>query len=209
LSWAFTSATILGALANGELTCDKLVPDEDLDQFAASIGQPGWFSELDRRAQLIVRRNGLAACVGSGHFVFTIRREVVRAIPPNPTLRALEVGVERDWLDLPPDRLGVWRLATARAYACHLGNVAEPWMDEELERIRDKASANDTAEPPLPALRRGLISRVPWRLRCALIDHLVRPAAGRLVARRSSSRFEGVRIESPDASDPRAQQKTT
>src|SRR4051812_41344997 len=63
-----TSATVLGALARRELRIEKAVSDEDIDIFARSIGNKEWVKPAQRAAQIVVRRNGTTACVGSGHF---------------------------------------------------------------------------------------------------------------------------------------------
>jgi hypothetical protein len=163
-SLSCTSATILGALASGELGYQKVVADEDLDRFAHSIGRADWFKPEHRRAQTIVQRGGVTACVGGGHFVFTIRKELVDTIPKLPSLQALKVGGEHVWLDEPPDKAGVWKLATPRAFAYHLGNTPEPWMYDELEVCR-AAGPEPPRDLALPALRRRWASRLPWALR--------------------------------------------
>jgi hypothetical protein len=175
-SQSWTSATILGGLTAGELAYEKVVPDEDLDQFARSIGRPDWFKPEARRTQMIVRRRGVPACVGAGHFVFTIRKDIVDAIPKSPALQAVGGGRpsgtapdgkrygEYLWLDKPPDDAGVWKLSTPRAFAYHLGNTPEPWMYDELERCRT-APAFPSRELTLPPIRRRWISRVPFAMR--------------------------------------------
>lgn len=163
-SQTHTSATILSGLARRETAYRKVVPAEDLHRFAVSLGRADWFNPRHLRAQLIVERQGTVACVGGGHFVFTIRREVVDAIPKDPSLQALTVGTEFRWLDEPPDRIGLWKLSTPRAFAYHLGNVPEPWMDEALERCRT-APWKPPDGLPLPKLRRRWVTRVPWAIR--------------------------------------------
>lgn len=164
LAYLHTTSTIFAALARGQLHFESVVPTADLDQFARSIGRPGVFRPEHRVAQMVVRRNGTAAVVGGGHFVFTLRREVIRRIPRTPSLTALRPLGETAWFDDPPDAFGVWRLSTARAYAYHMGNVPEPWMYEGLERCRSDA---DPAVPvaSLPPLRPSVVSRFPlaWR----------------------------------------------
>src|SRR5262249_52256710 len=93
------------------------VDDQDLYRFAQSIGRPDLFKPEHRDAQLIARRNGRVACVGAGHFTCTIRRETLAGMPNEPSLKAIEGQSELRWLDLPPDRLGFWRLSTPRAWS--------------------------------------------------------------------------------------------
>jgi hypothetical protein len=161
LVWEYTTSTILGAFVNRELRFEKVVPGEDLDRFVASIDNPGFFRLYHRQSQLVVRRGDARACIGCGHFVCTVRREVLAGAPRRPCCLALGRDAERIWVDSPPDRLGFWRLATPRTYAYHMGNVPEPWMYEELER-------SARAMPP-PADRRSPVSasRRHWTARLA------------------------------------------
>jgi hypothetical protein len=174
LSWYYASATILGALVKRELGYEKVVPEIDLDRFAASIGSSELFTKGDRGAQMVVKRNGAAACVGCGHFVFTIRRGVLAAVPPEPACDALGGRAHEMWLDRPADVLGLWRLATTRAYAHHIGNMPEAWMYEALESIVRDGNALSGVTAPLPDVRRGWPSRVPLRLRLGLVSALRR-----------------------------------
>lgn len=159
-AWSHTSATVLGAWTRRELRWARVVPEQDLRRFAASIGRPDFFTAGDYEKQLVVARDGVQAPVGCGHFALTLRREVLAAMPAGPSLKAVTGLSEERWLDQPPDRLGLWRLATDRAYVHHIGNRPEPWM---LEEAPETAAADAAA--PLPPLRRGAIARLPRRLR--------------------------------------------
>lgn len=169
--WHHTSATLLGGLMRRELRFEKIVPDEDLDRFARSIGSPDLYKPEHRSAQLVAKRNGTTACIGCGHFVCTIRREVVSAMPKYPSLSAIDGNSEELWLDVPPDKLGLWRLSTTRAYAYHMANVPEPWMYTELEKCTQSEEAESTVmqREGLPGVRRDWASALPWRLRGTLI----------------------------------------
>lgn len=158
LTWYHNSATILGGLMRGELKWEAIVPAQDLDRFARSIGNPEFFREDQRTSQLILERDGYKACLGCGHFVCTLRKAVVAAMPEGPSLKAIHGRSEERWLDMPADRLGYWRLATPRAYAEHMGNVPEDWMYQEIEACRAAAAAmngNGSEHTPLPI-------RKPW-----------------------------------------------
>jgi glycosyl transferase family 2 len=184
-AWVHTSATILGALKNRELTFDKVVPDADLDDFAYSLG---WYQDQDkylaehRHAQMIVRRKGTTACVGGGHFVFTVRGKVVQGIPKHPSLSAISGYSEEKWLDTPPDRLGFWRLATTRAYVHHMGNTSESWMYEELENTRRNRDSADLRQlHALPEIQKSWVTKLPWRFRKGLIWAIKKPTFCRML----------------------------
>ncbi|MGE0128185.1 MAG: hypothetical protein AB7U82_08900 [Blastocatellales bacterium] len=160
-AWHHTSATLLGALARAELSYEKVVDDRDLDRFAHSIGRPDLFKPEHRDAQLIVRRNGNAACVGAGHFTCTIRRETLAGMPNEPSLKAIEGLSELRWLDLPPDSLGFWRLSTPRAWVNHMGNIPEEWMREELAALIEKGFSETNRERGIPAAERRWTGMIP------------------------------------------------
>ena len=165
------TSTILGAMLKRELSCAKVVPEEDIDMFERSIGRR--FKENHRALQIIVRRSNIIMCVGAGHFVFSVRRQVVQVFPKDPSLTAIG-GAEELWLDLPPDRAGYWKLSTPQAYALHMGNVPEPWMYEKLEDIRRNTRCSLSRPPTLPPCRPEMIIRcIPLRLRNRISNFLI------------------------------------
>jgi hypothetical protein len=167
LTYFCTSTTILSAWLRGELSFERVVPELDLWRFAHSIERPGMFGTDMMQAQMVIRRNHAAACVGAGHFVFTVRRELMNFMPTRASLRSL--SGDSQWLDRPVERLGAWRLATTRAYAYHMGNIPEEWMYRELAACR----AAETADTPAPdgerALRLPALARIPPRLRSWIV----------------------------------------
>lgn len=99
--WHHTTATVLDALSKGELSMAKVVSDEDIDRFGHSIGVPDWVKPEQRNSQLIVTRDGVTACVGCGHFLFTLRKETLQYIPSEPCMRPLGAGSDELWYDRP------------------------------------------------------------------------------------------------------------
>lgn len=191
-AWHHTSATVLGSWVARELGVGKVVSDDDIDRFGRSIGMPDWVKPEQRARQVIVTRDGTTACVGCGHFLFTIRKDVLAAIPPEPCGRPLGAGSDEIWYDRPPDIGGYWRLSTPQAFAYHLGNVPEPWM---YDALRDLSAAPPPAEAgtPISAVRLPLASRIPWRARRVLAGGLKRLPfliAGRAAAPRPGAQRE-------------------
>lgn len=173
-AWHHTSATVLGSLVTRELGVAKVVSDEDIDRFGHSIGMPEWLKPEQRAHQMIVSRDGDTACVGCGHFLFTIRKEVLASIPTEPCHRPLGAGSDEIWYDRPPDIGGFWRLATPTAYAYHLGNVPEPWMYDAMRQLRDTQPVSNQPPIELGSARLPLASRIPWRARRLLAGGLKR-----------------------------------
>ncbi|MGB1253402.1 MAG: hypothetical protein ACPG8W_22505, partial [Candidatus Promineifilaceae bacterium] len=182
-----TSACILGAAARRELQYDKVAPEIDLQRFATSIGNPTFFTEADKASQLILRRGDTTACVGGGHFAFTIRKAVSFAIPTNPSRIAVSNKSEEAWLDVPPDQIGLWRLSTPSAYAQHIGNVPETWVYELLDEYRasSNVAADDKRPANLPELRVHWSAKFPVRVRRRLARFLRNPSVARYMVQSS------------------------
>lgn len=173
-AWHHTTATVLGGLAHRELRVGKVVSDDDIDRFGHSIGMPDWLKPEQRARQVLVARNGITACVGCGHFLFTIRKDVLDVVPREPCWRPLGAGSDEIWYDRPPDVAGYWRLATPTAHAYHLGNVPEPWMYEAMRALRDEPPRAIPAPPEIGAVSLPIASRIPWRARRLLVGGLKR-----------------------------------
>ena len=68
------------------------------------------------------------------------------------------------------DKLGLWRLATTKAYVYHMGNVAESWMYEELERCHSRVEEHNNGFGEVLPARQNWVSRLPWRARKILAE---------------------------------------
>lgn len=168
--WCYTSATLLGALTRRELAFAEVINKEELGRFAQSIGRPDMYTDEDLQKQLIVRRNGVMAGVGCGHFCFTIRRELLPCMPKKPSSEAMGGTSEIDWFDIPPDKHGFWRLSTTKAFVYHMGNIPELWHYDELERLSQNPGIPIPRPEKLADKKIHWTAVLPWRLRCILIS---------------------------------------
>lgn len=189
--WYQTSATLLAAALRGELSYDKVAADEDLDRFAHSIGRPDFFKSEYRRNQMVVRRAGKVACVGAGHFAFTLRRGVIKGMPEAPSLKACDGASDSRWLDMPPDTLGYWRLSTPQAWVNHMGNTPEEWMHEELAALKNAPQAIPaiSEKPALPPAKLRWPRLLPIGLRRKMVE-----GAKRASKRQAFQRLLGGRL---------------
>ena len=175
VSWHCSSAAIFGAVSKGWLRYKKVVDDEDIYRFARSIGAPDRYKPEQLAHQLVAENKAGIACVGGGHFACTIRREFLAFTPSGPSTAAVSGGSEIRWLDEPPDKAGLWRLSTTRAVAWHLGNVLEPWMNEELSRLQNSQPQASAETLPVPKPKRSWLPLViPWRLRQRFVPRLAK-----------------------------------
>lgn len=168
LVWNYTSATILGGLLNRELFFGDYVSEDAMQKFAESVGTPSFI----KGNQYVVQRGATLACVGAGHFVFTIRKKLLEGIPKDASRTTLSCDADKIWFDIPPDRMGYWRLSTLQGFAYHMGNTPEPWMYEELDRYR-YLSSTSSALPDMVS-KRSLVRFVPLELRLHITNFLKR-----------------------------------
>ena len=165
LHWEHTSATTLGAAAARCITRQGIVPAEDLKEYARSVGTPTLFRKEYQQSQWLVQRGMMRACVGAMHFICCIRKDVIRGMPARPCTAALNGKEDSDYLDLPAERLGYWRLSTSRSFVWHMGNSVEPWMVQHLDRLRTGEQRGLQKKISLPKPKRCLVSRLPLQVR--------------------------------------------
>lgn len=123
---------------------------EGLIAFAHSVNNPDFYNKFHLEQFLTIANGNFRAVVGAGHFFVTYKA----AIFDKPVARYTnnKLGAERDLIDLPVIRRGLWRLSTEDNYAYHLGNVAEEWMAEKFSRLvrtDDAPSMPDATIPPV------------------------------------------------------------
>jgi hypothetical protein len=136
--WSNTASTVVSGFVRREITMKPVVSPEDFDLVAQGIGQDP--NRKYRKAQAVLTRGDVTACIGAGHFVSSYRKEAIARMPRIPSLKAIEGGSEHLWLDVSPDRAGFWRLSTPKCYVYHMGNVPEQWKLNELLTPRSETT---------------------------------------------------------------------
>lgn len=133
LAFYMNHATWAYGVLTGQLRRSKFVTDQDMEQFAHSVGNPTLYTRHEMDRQYALTRNGFQALVGAGHFVVTLRRRCYTCFEYKPRLEGTGHGMRA--IDAPVDRNGWLRLSTTQAYVLHMGNTPEPWMHTRLEEI--------------------------------------------------------------------------
>jgi hypothetical protein len=131
---------------------DDVLDPDGLIKFDRSLGNTkALYSAINIKKYLTVQaQNGTKACVGCGHFVATLRREVFDKGSSSPAFIKIQGGVETVFIDKPNDELGFLRLSTLGNYAFHMGNTKKPWMDEEFALLSHTSLAEALLEGQLP-----------------------------------------------------------
>jgi len=128
----FTVNTLYDAYFKKLLKFQEVCDPEDMLRFAASIGREAtmYKKRIRLKYQLTVSRKSNHAVVGCGHFVSTLRKEVFKESPEGPSKLAYATSADRNYIDIPNEKAGLWRLATTGNYAYHIGNQPEGWMQD-------------------------------------------------------------------------------
>jgi hypothetical protein len=165
----FTSNTHLDAWFR--LQFQSLLKAADLLHFENSLGQKGqhYTHPLRLSHQLTVTSKGYSAIVGNAHFVATFRRAAFTYMPTTLTEDALSGTAHYDFVDIPIEKAGFWRLGTPATKAYHIGNVPEAWMEAAIP-LANRQPINFQ----LPKLRKSPFRWMPYSLRRRLVYGLLR-----------------------------------
>jgi len=132
----YTVNTLYDGFFKGKLKFQSLCDPKAMLRFAESIGSESMYKNQARlEQQLTVKRKDFSAIVGCGHFVATLRREVFDEAPKGLSKLAYASEADRNYVDIPNEKAGLWRLATVQNYAYHIGNNIQEWMGEEFEAL--------------------------------------------------------------------------
>jgi glycosyl transferase family 2 len=131
-----TKNTLFDAFFKRKLKIQSICDPKAMLRFAESIGNDNMYkNEIKLQYQLTVMHNGFSAVVGCGHFVSTLRREVFNFAPSTLSRLAYAPQADKEYIDVPNEKAGFWRLATVENYAYHIGNFPQEWMVEEFENL--------------------------------------------------------------------------
>ncbi|MEN2281261.1 glycosyltransferase family A protein [Algoriphagus sp. SE2] len=114
----------------------------------------GWNYDSDYDGLLpVVDCEGVEAVMGSGHQVFTIRRELFFGMPKEPSFIKIGSGSELNWIDKPINELGTWRLSTLKTWVHHMGNQLTDENNLEFDKIVKNGHKPELLELPLLKLK--------------------------------------------------------
>lgn len=143
-----TSNILVDNLFSKNMVFTPTVNREALLAFAKSIGNSEFYNENQLAYNLTISNNKIKAVVGAGHFVTTYKGVVFEKLRDKYSAFSLGGDSENKFLDQPVANQGYWRLSTEDNFAYHMGNAAEPWMEEQLMALNDKSHI-EIAQPKL------------------------------------------------------------
>ncbi|WP_339836293.1 glycosyltransferase family A protein [uncultured Flavobacterium sp.] len=143
----FTANNWYYGFFKGKLTFEKVEDPDAMHKFDLSLGNKElMYKPIHLEKYLVLKNNKGSAVMGCGHFVATLKREVLDKGSNVPAFTKIGGGVERLFIDTPNEELGFLRLATKGNFAYHMGNSAETWMNEEFNSlIKNNENPNFTA----------------------------------------------------------------
>ena len=129
-----------------------------LEKFAQSLG----WDTLENRFKDIIctlqAKNGVIGVLGCSHFVATYKREVFEKLPEENSVYQLGGDSEGLYLDIPPVKMGGYRLSTYDNYAYHLGNHLEDWMHQKFNQIEEVVNKKNNDYASLKKLKDASIN---------------------------------------------------
>ena len=120
----------------------KPIPEnfENYNMFLESIN---WQKEINQNALWpILNVGNVKAVVGSDHQVLTLRRDILfNTVPFEPSYIKVGNHSEENYVDLPIDVFGFFRLSLNKYKAFHMGNSPEAWMYDKLNHLSYKSES--------------------------------------------------------------------
>lgn len=142
-----TSYTLLNILL-GKLKFKYQTIPENFENYNKYLVSINWDKESNPNLLWpVIEKNKLKAIVGSGHQIISIKRDILlKAVPSKPSFIKVGQLSEYQYVDIPVDLSGSWRLATYHNFAFHMGNKLEDWMIEIAKFNSNIPSSNSSFE---------------------------------------------------------------
>jgi hypothetical protein len=152
---------------NNQIRFAKIKNPEALVKFYKSVGWDDNYPKQRLEYTLCLHQEkNFKACLGSGHVVSTFKRRILNNAQINSKFKM--GGDSEASLDALPSKLGYASLTTYDNFAYHMGNIWEPWMEEEFE-----VSQYDNKElklQPFSAPRKPF--KWEWKIKRKLISYI-------------------------------------
>lgn len=174
-SLGLSTATILDNLSlfSKKQKTKNICTYADLEHFHKSIGRNESFTrEMFEEKNIFCVNNEYI--IGAGHFCCTIKKTpTLKYVPIVKCDASISGGSEANYLDIPFDKTGLWKLSSSKAYVWHMGNVLDKvWANNKLNEIRDFKEV-DFSFNNLKFKNSSFFSRVlPYKFRIKIVSLL-------------------------------------
>lgn len=133
--------TIFDNLLNKDCKFYKVEEPLEMWKFYKSVGWDIQKEHYYFDSILGIKKGDVRACIGSGHFVATYRKELFDQIERYLPYKL--GGTSEKYLDRAAMNRGLWKLTTNKNFAYHMGNVWEDWMGREIPIDIDEKKRNE------------------------------------------------------------------
>lgn len=160
-----TTSVLFDNFFRGAIKAGKIVKEEELKRSYQSIGLSG--SERESKAleskRLYLVNDGEKYLIGANHAVATYRREVffydIETKVKYPFRR--KAKLIKNFMDIPSDKCGFWRISFPQSYAYHMGNSILDWYDEKI-RVSQSNMPREKALFPKTKPKRSITRILPY-----------------------------------------------
>ncbi len=144
-SYGFASSAIVDnifSLTKKTKAISDFCKYDDIAHFHKSVGrQEDITRKLFVNKALVLEKGEESCFIGAGHFCCTVKKYPLLKYLPSE--KANTSGSEKDYLDIPFEKTGLWRVSSTKAYVWHMGNVLEKqWANSKLSSISDFKEIN-------------------------------------------------------------------
>ena len=114
----------------------------------------------------VIYSGGEKAVLGSGHQVFTLRREVIFQLPNQPSFIKISNSSESLWIDEPIDLSNFWRLSTYDTWVVHMGNKITSQYEQIFRELKkeDSLTSSVNLNPLVPQKVNFIFNRIYSKL---------------------------------------------
>jgi hypothetical protein len=134
LGYYLTSNIFFKNIFSSKIKFSKIINPNAMRNFYKSIGREEEFDTIDDKRTYILKRNGIDTIIGSGHYVASYRGDIFNVVKKFSNFK---LGGDIEFqIDELAFKKGYWRMTTLNNFAYHLGNTAEEWMKEEIEKLK-------------------------------------------------------------------------
>ncbi|NEV93943.1 glycosyltransferase family 2 protein [Psychroflexus sp. YR1-1] len=114
----------------------KVSDSEAMEKFILSLGFKVFKPEVLKEKILSIKKNGIRANAGCGHFCFTVKQDLIKSLKSVVSNHLISSRDDAIFIDIELSKYGHWRLSTDDNFTFHMGNTVTKWMIRTLEDMK-------------------------------------------------------------------------
>lgn len=129
----------------------KVSDPEAMEMFILSLGFKVFKPEVLKEKILSIRKDGIRANAGCGHFCYTVKQDLIKSLKTAVSNHLISSREDAIFIDIELSKYGHWRLSTDDNFTFHMGNTVAKWM----KRTLDEVETNNTQRFDLKILNKS------------------------------------------------------